>query len=165
MRARAESATLHPRYDLTLQRLGELLPSTGEHLDAVVLERIVRRGNHQAGVEPHLASDISDRRRRNHAGGGDRGAGRASTSRQLLLNPHAGFPGISADDETQRAQGLRATAGLHGPGQRRAEAGNGRVIERVLSRLPAHAVCTEEVSSHEIGRALAGSPATGCPVI
>ena len=39
--------------DLALERLGELLAAAREHLDAVVFERIVRRGNDEPGVEPH----------------------------------------------------------------------------------------------------------------
>ena len=38
------------RFDLALDALGELLAASREHLDAVVLERIVRRGDHDAGV-------------------------------------------------------------------------------------------------------------------
>ena len=38
------------RLDLALDPLGELLAAARKHLDAVVLERIVRSGNHDAGV-------------------------------------------------------------------------------------------------------------------
>ena len=38
------------RLDLALDALGELLAAPREHLDAVVLERIVRRRDHDAGV-------------------------------------------------------------------------------------------------------------------
>ena len=38
------------RLDLALDALGELLAAAGEHLDAVVFERIVRGGDHDAGV-------------------------------------------------------------------------------------------------------------------
>ena len=44
--------------------LGELLALAREHLDAVVLERIVRRGNDEPGVEPHRPGHVGDRRRR-----------------------------------------------------------------------------------------------------
>ena len=36
--------------DLTLHPFGELLAAPGKHLDAVVLERVVRGGDHDAGV-------------------------------------------------------------------------------------------------------------------
>ena len=38
------------RFDLPLERLGELLAAPREHLDAVVLERIVRGGDDEPGV-------------------------------------------------------------------------------------------------------------------
>ena len=55
-RARGSPALARPRrvgddrFDLALDALGELLALAGEHLDAVVLERIVRRRDHHAGV-------------------------------------------------------------------------------------------------------------------
>ena len=54
-------------FHLALESLGEFLASPGKYLDAVVLERVVRRRNHEAGIEAHVARDVGDRRRGDYA--------------------------------------------------------------------------------------------------
>ena len=92
-----------------LERLGELLAAAREHLDAVVLERIVRRGDHEPGVEAHRARDVGDRRRRDDAGAGDRRPFRVHAAAELALDPVAGFARVAADEEAQRPR-LRSAA-------------------------------------------------------
>ena len=53
--AARSSAVGDDRLDLALDRLGELLAPAGEHLDAVVLERIVRGGDHHARRRSRIA--------------------------------------------------------------------------------------------------------------
>src|SRR5262249_46658788 len=73
--------------DLALERLGELLAAAREHLDAVVLERIVRRADHEAGVEPHRARDVGRRRRRDHARRRNRRPLGVDAAPELALDP------------------------------------------------------------------------------
>ena len=80
----AQSVARDDRLDLALERFGELLALAREDLDAVVLERIVRRRDHDAGVERHRRRDVRDRRRRDHAGARHRRALRSRAARQLL---------------------------------------------------------------------------------
>ena len=132
------------RFDLALERFAELLAAPGEHLDAVVLERIVRGRDDQAGVVAHLAGDVGDGRRRQHPGGGDVCAFRAHAARELALDPLAGFPRIAPGDEAQLP-----AFGAHRAHQRRAEPRYGLVIERKLARLSANAISTEESVGHK----------------
>ena len=57
-----------------------------------------------------------------------------------LLDPFSRFASIPADDEAQRPD-----VGPHRTDQRRANARNCGVIERIFARSPADAVCTEEM--------------------
>ena len=62
------SATID--FDLPFEHLGEFLAGAGKHLDAVVLERIVRGRNDDAGGVAHARREIGDGRRRHDAGAG-----------------------------------------------------------------------------------------------
>ena len=90
------------RLDVALERLGELLAAAGEHLDAVVLERIVRGGDHETGVEAHRPRDVGDRRRRHDAGAREQRALGAHAARELALDPFARLARVAADDELER---------------------------------------------------------------
>ena len=79
-----------------------------------------------------------------HPGGGDVRAFRPDAARQLALDPVARFARVAPGDEPQRP-----AFGAHRPHQRRAEPGHGLVIERVLARLAADAVSTEESVGHK----------------
>ena len=128
------------RFHFALQRLGELLTVPREHLDAVVLKRIVGSGNDDARVEGHLARHVGDRRRRHDTGTRDGRTDRPRTASELLLDPFSRLASIPADDEAQRPD-----VGTHRTDQRRANARNCGVIERIFARSPADAVCTEEM--------------------
>ena len=106
--------------------LGELLALAREHLDAVVLERIVRRGDHHAGVVAAGARQVGDRRRRHDAGARHRRAFAARAVRELRLDPLAGLARVAADQELRRRRAVRQRA--H---ERRAEPPDGRRIERM----------------------------------
>ena len=92
----------HDRLDFALERLGELLALAREHLDAVVLERIVRRRNHDPGIERHRRRHVGDGRRRDDAGARHARAFRARAARQLLFDPRARLARVAADHEPQR---------------------------------------------------------------
>ena len=135
------------RFHLALERLGELLAAPGEHLDAVVLEWIVRRRDHDSRVEAHLAGDVGDGGCRQHAGAGDRGAFGPYSTRELALDPFPGFARVAPQDESK----LAAVA-AHRPDQRRAQPRHGFMIEGKLSRLAANTISTEKPLCHGLRR-------------
>ena len=126
------------RLDLALDRLGELLALAGEHLDAVVLVGIVRRGDHDAGVVGPGAREEGDRGRRHHAGAGHRRAFAARAVRELGLDPAARLARVAADEQLRRRGTVRQR-----PHQRGAEPAHRRRIERRLARDTADAVGAE----------------------
>ena len=86
-----------------LDVLGELLAAAREHLDAVVLERIVRRRDDDAGVVmSERARQIRHGGRRHDAHARDRGAFAASAVRQLGLDPRPGLARVAADQQVRR---------------------------------------------------------------
>src|SRR5205809_5179952 len=74
-RARRTVVALEALLDLVLPGVGELRALRGEQLDAVVLERVVRRAEDDAAVGAELLREERDRRRREHADGVAVGAG------------------------------------------------------------------------------------------
>ena len=118
------------RFDLALDPLGELLAAAGEHLDAVVLERIVRRRDHDAGVVAvRCASDrrppASARRRRSSPT-------RLRRTRRARAPPRSTRPIRGCRGRPEAA--ATAVAVRQRADQRRAEPADGRRIERIASR-------------------------------
>ena len=128
------------RLDLALDRLGELLAAAREHLDAVVLERIVRGGDHDARVE--AAGARQDRRRPASA------RRRRSSPRRLRrtrrapapLDPVARLARVAADEQTaatRRRAAARARAPRRAGGRSAGSSGG-------TPAMPAHAVGSEQ---------------------
>ena len=89
--------------DLRLDVVGKLVAVGAEQLDAIVLERIVRGGDHHADVGAHRARQHGDGRRRHgaeqqriHADGGE-------ARHQRIFDHIAGEPRILADDDAMAA--------------------------------------------------------------
>ncbi len=87
------------RFDLVLDVVGQLVAVGSEQLDAVVVEGVVRGGDHDAEIGAHRARQHGDRRRGHrpeqqhvHADGGE-------ARDQSRLDHIAGQPGILADDD------------------------------------------------------------------
>ena len=90
-------------FDLFFRRVGEFVSFMVKELDAVVLERIVRRGNHHTGVVVFHAGEIGYARCRDHADQIDAHPGRTETGRQRRFDHAPGNAGIPADQEAVRA--------------------------------------------------------------
>ena len=75
-------------------------PLPGEHLDAVVLERIVRRGDHDAGVVAAGARQVGDRRRRHDAGARHRRA--LAATRRARARPRSTSPDSRVSRPTRK---------------------------------------------------------------
>ena len=126
--------------DPALDALAELLAARREHLDAVVLERVVRRGDDDAGVEAVRCA--SDRPRRASAP-----RRRWSTSAPSPHSPRASSRSIhSPDSRVSRPTSTRIVcAGRLPPAhQRRADPRHRLLIERRLARLAANAIRSEQ---------------------
>ena len=118
---RARRPTVHDgvgddRFDLALERLGELLARAREHLDAVVLERIVRGRDHHARREALERREIGHRRRGHDAEAGQLAALVGDAARQLALDPLPGLARVAARPGSARAPpGCRAAARAPAP--------------------------------------------------
>ena len=133
----------HLPLDLPLDPLGELLARAREHLDAVVLERVVRGGDDDARVEPPFARQVGDGRRRDDAGARHVAPGRPRPVRELAADPLARLARVAPDEQPVFARGPWQRAHERG-----AQAADGRRIERRDAGAPAHAVCSEESFWH-----------------
>jgi hypothetical protein len=90
---------IHQLLDLLFDVVGQLETLRAEQLDAVVLEQIMRRGNHHAEIGAHRLGQHRHRRRRHrpeqqhiHADGGEAG-------HHGVFDHVTGKPGILADDD------------------------------------------------------------------
>ena len=133
----------HDRFDFAFDCLGKLFTAPGEHLDAVVFERIVRGGNHDPGIEPERAGYIRDRGGRDHAGTGHLATLGSNAAGELTRDPVTRFARVAADDEAQRLADAMAM-GSHGPNEGAAETRHRLMIEWMLAGLAANAVSSEK---------------------
>ena len=92
-------ASVEQRLDLLLEGVGELVPVAVEELDAVVLRRVVRGGDHDAQVE----REQGDRRRRQDSGENGVAACGNDTARERLLELRPGAARVAADEDAAAA--------------------------------------------------------------
>ena len=83
--------------DILLDLVGQLVAVRPEQLDAVVVERIMRRRDHHAEIGAHRAGQHGDRRRRHRPEQQHVHADRGEARDQRGLDHVAGQPGILAD--------------------------------------------------------------------
>ncbi len=88
---------VHQRLDARLERVGELEAVRPEQLDAVVLVRIVRGGDHHAEIAAHRAGQHRDRRRRDGAEQQNVDADGSEARDQRIFDHVAREPGVLAD--------------------------------------------------------------------
>src|SRR5450756_836742 len=133
----------HDLLDFGLEPLRELLASAREHLDAVVLERVVGRGDHHPSVELALAREVGDGRGGDHARAGYEASRRPGAVRELAANPLARFTRVTPDQQAvlHRRAGQRADEGGAKPA-------DGADVEGRRPGAAAHAVCSEESFCH-----------------
>ena len=99
--------------DLELDLVGQLVAVRTEQLDAVVVVRIVRGGDHHAEIGAHRARQHGDRRRRHRAGEQHVHADRGEARHQRGLDHVAGQPRVLAD---QHAMAMLAVLEHHARG-------------------------------------------------
>ena len=132
--------------DFGLELLGELLARAREHLDAVVLERVVRRRDDQARVEPLVPAS------------GTRSAGVGMTPALSTLAPAPRAPRArsrsipSPDSRVSRPdqQARRRRRRRERPDQRGAQPPDRPLIEGMRAGPPAHAVGAEQFRAHRM---------------
>ena len=96
---RSSPARVEERLDLLLLRVDELLPVAVEELDAVVLGRVVRRGDDDAEVEPRAA--------RPRASAAPRRAPRGRPRRRHRARTHPRAPRLTLACHARRRRALR----------------------------------------------------------
>jgi hypothetical protein len=136
---RAPRAVRHDRLDFPLDGLRKFFAFARKDLDAVVLERVVGRGDHDTRVVRAGARQECDRRGGHDAGAGHRRAFAARAVRELGFDPAAGLAGIAADEKLRRLGAVRQRT--H---ERRAEPADRRRIEWRVTRGAANAVGPEQ---------------------
>jgi hypothetical protein len=118
-------------------------PAPEKTFDAVVLERIVRRGDDHARRIAHTRREVRDRRRRDDSRARQRAALAANAESQLTLDPRSRLtripPGEEADLTASRVCMVLPQCTDEGA----AEPSNRCDVERGLASFPAHAVSTE----------------------
>ena len=132
------------RFYPPLELFRELLTAAREHLDAVVLERIVGRRNHGAERDVHGAREVRDGRRRQDAGGDDRRSCHASAMCQFALDPDARLARVAANQQPRRA--VERSEHAHHRGAKPADGGR---VERVVSGAATDAVSAEQPGRHD----------------
>jgi hypothetical protein len=90
-------------FDLLLDGVRQLGAVLGEELDAVVLERVVRGGNDDAGRQAQRARQVGDRGRRHRAGQHDVDAGGGKAGFQGRFEHVAGNARVLADQYRRAA--------------------------------------------------------------
>ena len=98
-RARRAVVALEALLDRVLPGVGELGALRGEQLDAVVLEQVVGRAEHDATVGAELLREEGDRRRREHADGVALGAGGEQPRHEGGLEQRPRQARVASDDE------------------------------------------------------------------
>ena len=159
-RAAGGRALLEQRLDLLLRLVRQLVAVGAEELDPVVVEGIVRGGQHHAEVEPVAAHE----QRRGRGGqntsqqGGSARLGDAGRSGRL--EHVAGLARVPQDEDLWPPPTRRRPAD-RGGGERQGELGGD-----VLARDPAHAVGAEEATGQRVTAwrtAGACAPSSGRP--
>ncbi len=128
------------RLDAASQRLDRLAMQRiagNDHLQAVVLRRIVAAGDGHARPGPQLEGRVIDERRRHHADVDDRNPGVAKTVRQCLGKPRSRQASVAADD------GFRDPGGLRQRAQRQTDCARRRLRQRLVDDA-ANVICLED---------------------
>jgi len=141
--------------DLGLLLVRELEARAGEHLDPVVLERVVGGGHHEARVRPHALRDVGDPRRREHADHLGVTPHRGDPGLQGALQHVAGDPGVLADHDAGAVSPLPQDVGhrlADGEGHRRVHGvAVGLAPDPIGSEQFAHRASPSEVVSRRTG--------------
>ena len=83
--------------DFRFDRVGKFHAARGNQLDAIIVIRIVRRGNHHAGGESFIANEPGHARSCEHARGNRLRACRREASGETFFDVRAGFARVAAD--------------------------------------------------------------------
>ncbi len=81
-----------------LDGIRELHARVGEEFDAIVIKRIMRSRDDNAGLKIALPDEASDARSGNHTGEGNGRAGLREASSEKRSDVRAGFPRVHADE-------------------------------------------------------------------
>ena len=113
----AEQRRVHRRLDGMLDRVRQLQSTGREELDAVVVERIVRRADDDAGGQPQRARQIGDARCGQRPGQMDVDPRRRQPGLERRFEHVAGNPRVLADQDRGPPAGVARLLGEHAPGR------------------------------------------------
>ena len=115
-----------------------------EKFNAIVVIRIVRGGNHDAGLKIILANEAGDAGSGDDAGKGDGGAGLREAGGQESGNVGAGFAGVHANEHVGSGVLAKQIGGERAPGSE--ERG---VVQRRSAGNAANTVGSKKFFGHE----------------
>jgi hypothetical protein len=122
----------------------ELHACVREKLYAVVVVRIVRGGNDDAGLKIILADEAGDAWRGNNACKSDGSAGVRKSCGEKSGNVRAGFAGVHANENVGRGMFAKQISGEGTAGGEK-----GCVVERRSAGNAANTICSEKFFGHE----------------
>lgn len=100
--------SIQVRLDISDGFVVHFLTAAVDELDAVVIKRVMRRGNHHAAIKIIHAGDICDARRRRHMKHIRIRAGSGQARNNRIFKHIAGTAGILADDHARLSALARA---------------------------------------------------------
>ena len=137
----AVAQDVDPFLDRVLDGVGQLVPSGGEQLDAVVRHRVVRRGDHHAEIGVEGAHQVRDGGRGQHADAERIGARSGEPGDDRGFQHLAAGPRIAADDGDRAVRAVAFGQDVRGRGGERHRELRG---EHLAVGEAAHAVGTEQ---------------------
>ncbi len=138
---RAGADDVEPVLDLVLDSVGQLVPTCGEELDAVVRHGVVRRGDHHAEVGVERPDQVRHGGRRQHPDPERVGARRGEPGDDRGLQHLAAGPRVATDHRDRAVRPVALGQDVRGGrGERDGELGG----EYLAVGEPAHAVGAEQ---------------------
>src|SRR5580658_1353155 len=143
-RRRAGAMLENVGFEFFFDGVRELHARVREKLDAIVLVRIVRRGNHDAGLKIILAHEAGHAGRGDDTGKSYGGSGLREASGEKRRDVRTGFAGVHADEHVGRGVLAEQISGERAAGGEKSS-----VVEGRRAGNAANAVGSEKFFGHE----------------
>ena len=130
-------------FEVFLDFVGKFHARSGKQLHSIVVERIVRGGNHHAGREFFLPHQAGNARSADHSGGKENHAIIGKSGGELRGNVRTRFPRVHADQDARLGVNLQQIFS-----QRPRDPVQSGVVQRIRAGNAANAVRAEQFLGH-----------------